>query len=70
TILQETLTLINFDVDWKVNDEKEKDSTETHSIDFAISMFGLTTPPKRKPPAAPGSSPATAPISAPQGGAK
>src|SRR5260221_10627597 len=25
-ILQETLTLINFDIDWKVNDEKEKDT--------------------------------------------
>lgn len=56
-ILQETLTLINFDVDWRVNDEKDKDSTEHHSIDFAISMFGLATPPKRKPPAPPGAKP-------------
>jgi hypothetical protein len=73
--LQETLTLINFDVDWRVTEEKEKDSSETHSIDFAISMFGLATPPKRKPAAAPGSKPAPpaasgTPVSAPKGGAK
>jgi|SRR5579864_175065 len=70
TILQETLTLINFDVDWKVNEEKEKESSETHSIDFAISMFGLPTPPQRRAPAAPGLKPPAAPISAPKGGAK
>src|SRR5258708_18886817 len=70
TILQETLTLINFDIDWKVNDEKEKDTTETHSIDFSISMFGLATPPKRRVVTPSGPKPATAPISAPQGGAK
>jgi hypothetical protein len=71
-ILQETLTLINFDVDWKVNEEKDKDIAETHSIDFSISMFGLATPPKRKPPAPPGTKPVT-PVStapAPKGDAK
>jgi hypothetical protein len=73
SILQETLTLINFDVDWRVTDEKDKDSSETHSIDFGISMFGLATPPKRKAPAAPGTKPATpspagTPVNAPQGG--
>lgn len=69
-ILQETLTLINFDVDWKVNEEKDKDSPETHSIDFQVSMFGLAVPPKRKAPPAPGVKPAAVPVSAPQGGAK
>ncbi len=64
-ILQETLTLINFDVDWKVNEEREKDSAETHSIDSAISMFGLATPPKRKPPAPPGTKPGSTPINNP-----
>jgi hypothetical protein len=75
-ILQETLTLINFDVDWRVSDEKgEKDGPELHSIDFGIAMFGLATPPKRKAPvapgvkAAPGAAPG-APVSAPQEGAK
>jgi hypothetical protein len=68
TILQETLTLINFDVDWKVTDEKDKDFAETHAIDFSISMFGLSTPPKKKAPAAPG--PKAAPVSARQGDAK
>src|SRR5579883_2090061 len=79
--LQENLTLINFDVDWRVNDEKEKDSAESHSIDFAISMFGLATkpvkkapapagakppaPPGAKPPAPAGAKPSGAPVSAP-----
>ena len=67
-ILQETLTLINFDIDWKINDEKDKDTAETHSIDFAISMFGLATKPQRKAVTAPGAKPPTVPISAPQGG--
>jgi len=67
-ILQETLTLINFDVDWKITEERDKDFTETHAIDFSISMFGLATPPKKKVQAPTG--PKTAPISAPQGGAK
>jgi hypothetical protein len=53
TILQETLTIINFNVSWHVVDEKEKSVEETHSIDFEISMFGLATPPKRKAPAVP-----------------
>jgi hypothetical protein len=75
-ILQETLTLINFDVDWRVSDEKgEKDGPELRSIDFGISMFGLATPPKRKAPVAPGVKPAPAPapgapVSAPKEGAK
>jgi hypothetical protein len=74
-ILQETLTLINFDVDWRVSEEKDKESSESHSIDFGISMFGLAIPPKRKAPAAPGTKPAPPaapgrPVNAPQGGAK
>jgi hypothetical protein len=74
-ILQETLTLINFNVFWTVNEEKAAAGEETHSIDFEISMFGLATPPKRKAPAvAPRGSatpvsatPAPAPV---QGGTK
>lgn len=63
-ILQETLTLINFNVTWNIVDEKDKLSEETHSIDFEISMFGLATPPKRAtPPPAP--KPGTVPIKAP-----
>jgi hypothetical protein len=76
-ILQETLTLINFDVDWRVNEEKEKDSAENHSIDFSISMFGLATKPLKQAPAPPAAAaakpapkPSAAPVSAPQGGAK
>ena len=49
-ILQETLTLINFNVTWTVKEEKEKGIEETHSIDFEISMFGLATPPQRQKP--------------------
>lgn len=51
-ILQETLTLINFNVDWRVSDEKAPTGEQMNSIDFQISMFGLTTPPKHKAPAA------------------
>jgi hypothetical protein len=69
TILQETLTLINFDIDWRVAEEKDKDTSEIHSIDFSVSMFGLATPPKRKAPVLPGGKPA-APVSATQGGAR
>jgi hypothetical protein len=72
-ILQETLTLINFNVGWHVNEEKEKGIEENHSIDFEISMFGLATPPKRKSPAPPAPK-ASVPIKAApapvQGGAK
>lgn len=68
-ILQETLTLINFDVDWKVNEEKEKDSSETHSIDFSVSMFGMATKPLRQAPAPPGAKPVAVPVSTPKGGA-
>jgi hypothetical protein len=61
-LLQEILTLINFNVMWNVTDEKMKEVEETHAIDFDISMFGLATPPKRKaptpaPPKAGGSTP-------------
>jgi hypothetical protein len=76
-ILQETLTLINFNVQWTVNEEKGLNSTEeAHSIDFDISMFGLATKPKRKsavptpPPAKPGTVPIKNPAPAPAGGAK
>jgi hypothetical protein len=60
-LLQEILTLINFNVMWNVAEErsKEKDSEEVlHSIDFDISMFGLATPPKRQ----------AAPLPAPKAG--
>jgi hypothetical protein len=50
-LLQEILTLINFNVMWNVTDEKMKEVEESHAIDFDISMFGLATPPKRKAPA-------------------
>jgi cell division protein FtsB len=77
-LLQEILTLINFNVMWTVMEDKTiKDVEETHIIDFEISMYGLATPPKRKPPAPPAKSGAT-PISTtpapapapPQGGTK
>jgi hypothetical protein len=63
-ILQETLTLINFNVEWRVSDEKSTE--ESHSIDFAISMYGLATPPKRRPPPPPAAKAAT-PVKAAQG---
>ena len=76
-ILQETLTLINFNVAWTVQDEKAtKDLEETKLIDFEVSMFGLATPPKRKVPGAgapktPGTPIKAAPAPAPQqGGAR
>jgi hypothetical protein len=47
-LLQEILTLINFNVMWNVAEEKVKEVDETHAIDFDISMFGLATPPKRQ----------------------
>ena len=47
-ILQETLTLINFNVAWAVQEEKDKGSEETRIIDLEISMFGLANKPKRK----------------------
>src|SRR6185436_4972531 len=50
-ILQETLTLINFNVAWVVMEEKSQDRTssdENRIIDFEISMFGLANKPKRK----------------------
>lgn len=73
-VLQETLTLINFNVSWNVSEEKDKASEASHFIDFDISMFGLATPPKRKaPPPAPkaAATPIKAPAPAPaQGGTK
>jgi hypothetical protein len=66
--LQENLTLINFDVDWKVNEERDKDSAESHSIDFAVSMFGLATKPTRQAPTPPGPAKAAVPVSANPGG--
>jgi hypothetical protein len=73
-ILQETLTLINFNVQWNVTDEKGQSNEETHAIDFDISMFGLATKPKRKSATpAPGAptppKPGTVPIKAPTPGA-
>lgn len=74
TILQETLTLINFNVSWVVNEERDKAAEETKLIDFEVSMFGLATKPKRPDVPAPPKSGATpikaAPAPAPQGGAK
>lgn len=72
-ILQETLTNINMNVDWRVDEEKTFE--EGHSIGFQISMFGLATKPSRKgaeKPPAPGTPPKapTTPIKAPAGGAK
>jgi len=78
-ILQETLTLINFNVQWSVTEEKGQALEEQRSIDFDISMFGLATKPKRKsaaqpaPPVKPGTVPIKAPAPgtpAPAGGAK
>jgi len=76
-LLQEILTLINFNVMWNVTDEKMKEVEEMHAIDFDIAMFGLATPPKRQSSPAPalpkaGSTPIKAtPAPAPaQGGTK
>jgi len=77
-ILQETLTLINFNVAWTIVEEKggDKAAEENRVLDFEITMFGLANKPKRKgdPGAAPPKAGAT-PIKAgsapaPQGGAK
>jgi hypothetical protein len=63
-VLQETLWYINFNPDWKV--EEEKGFEEKNSISFAISMWGSVTPPKRRTPAAapPGPAAAAAPADA------
>lgn len=62
-ILQETLTTVNFNPDWRIEDETAFE--EKHSISFQISMFGPTAPLVRKaqrPPQpgteAPGAAPA------------
>jgi cell division protein FtsB len=52
-LLQEILTLINFNVMWNVTEEKMKEVEESHAIDFDIAMFGLATPPKRQTTPAP-----------------
>src|SRR5262249_9341156 len=64
--LQENLTLINFDVDWRGSEEREKDIGESKFIDFSVSMFGLSTKPTRKGAVAPGTKPGT-PGGAPAG---
>ena len=64
-LLQEILTLINFNVMWNVSEEKSsKDVEDAHAIDFEISMFGLATPPKRKLPAPPPPKAGSIPIKA------
>ena len=73
-ILQETLTLINFNVTWVVNEDKvDRAAEESKLIDFEVAMFGLATKPKR-PEATPPKGGATpikaAPAPAPQGGVR
>jgi Tfp pilus assembly protein PilN len=43
--LKEYLTRINFNVDWKL--DSEKDYAETHSIAFDVSLLGPMEPPKK-----------------------
>src|SRR5262245_57025371 len=74
-ILQETLTLINFNVSWNISEEKmEKGLEDARLIDFEVAMFGLSVKPKRKgatPPAPPTGTPIkAAPAPAPQGSTK
>jgi len=68
-VLQEVLWFINFNVDWKREDEKGFE--EKHSLNFTVSMWGSLTPLKRKPPA-PAAGPtgpaAAAPAAAPATG--
>jgi cell division protein FtsB len=54
-LLQEILTLINFNVMWNLTEERPtvKDGDPIPVIDFDISMYGLATPPKRKAPTPP-----------------
>ena len=68
-VLQETLSTLNFNVDWRV--EEEKTFEEKASISFAVTLFGPTSPPVRKKPS--GTTPVKAPppaepAPAPQGG--
>jgi hypothetical protein len=72
TVLQETLTFLNINVDWKIDDEK--DFSESSSVSFNVALFGPTSPPKRKGAPPPGgaastAAPGTAPA-APAGGVK
>lgn len=73
-VLQETLTFVNINVDWKVDDEKDFDVK--NSISFTVTLVGPMSKPKKKGappaaagPAAAGTAPAGAPA-APAGGAK
>jgi hypothetical protein len=53
-VLQEMLTTVNFNVDWKV--DKETGFAESNSISFTVTLFAPSQAPKRKaaPPAVPG----------------
>jgi hypothetical protein len=67
-ILQETLWHINFNTDWK--EEEEKDFKETKSLSFSISMWGSSSPPKRRAPGAPKGPPPPGSADAPGGAVK
>lgn len=72
-VLQETLTFININVDWKVEDEKDFDIR--NSISFSVTLVGPMSKPRKKgaPPAAGAAAAGTAPAgapAAPAGGAK
>lgn len=67
-VLQEMLTYINMNVDWKVDEEREAGVTAS-SISFTVSMWGAMTKPKRKGTPPPKVAAAAAPA-APAGGAK
>ncbi len=67
-VLQEMLTYINMNVDWKIDDEKEAGAIAT-SISFSVSMWGANTRPKRKGTTPPKVTAAAA-SAAPAGGAK
>lgn len=59
-VLLEVLPVVNFNPDWKVEDEKGFE--EKYSLAFNVALFGpMGAPPKPKPPAAP---------TAPAGGAR
>ena len=51
-VLQETLSTVNFNVDWKVDEDKQAGGNNPYSISFAVSLFGPTTKPKWKTAAA------------------
>lgn len=65
--LMEFLSTVNFNVDWRV--EPEKDFAEDSSISFQVSILGPMVPPtKVKAGAGAAKAPATAGATAPQGG--